>query len=276
MLRSIREASANGDAVIDVAPTYVTEASYEAALRAAGAAADCVRSVLHGEAQNAFAIIRPPGHHSEPDRAMGFCLFNNVAIATAVALQTGLERVAIVDFDAHHGNGSQAAFLHDSRVGFLSTHQWGIYPGTGAYSDAPHARSRIVNVPLPAGAGDVGFGLVMEQIVAPFLRKFAPQLLLVSAGFDGHWRDPITSLGLSTAGFSLLSSRLTRLADEICSGRIVFVLEGGYDPLNIANGSLALLNALTNTPFADPHDGFPGTEPDVEAHVDLIRSLHGL
>jgi acetoin utilization deacetylase AcuC-like enzyme len=116
----------------------------------------------------------------------------------------------------------------------------------------------------------------MQQIVAPFLRRFAPELLLVSAGFDGHWSDPLTSLGLSTAGFSLLSSRLIALADEICSGKIVFVLEGGYDPTNVANGSLAILGALTGTPFADPRDGFPGTEPDVEAHIDLIRSLHGL
>jgi acetoin utilization deacetylase AcuC-like enzyme len=140
---------------------------------------------------------------------MGFCLFNNVAVAAGAALESGrdIQRVAIVDYDAHHGNGTQAAFLDDPRVALLD-HQWGIYPGTGWYEEAPHARGRIVNVPLPARSGDAVFQHVADEIISPFLNGFRPDLLLVSAGFDAHWSDPLTTLGLSTAGFSMLSRRL--------------------------------------------------------------------
>ena len=149
--------------IIDYAPTYVTQSSFEDALLAAGGVITCTRAVLNGDANNAFAIVRPPGHHAEPDRAMGFCLFNNVAIGARYALANGLERVAVIDYDAHHGNGTQAAFLNEERVAFLSAHQWGIYPGTGWIEDAPHARKRIVNVPLPAYAGDQVYEQVADR-----------------------------------------------------------------------------------------------------------------
>ena len=239
-------------AVIDYAPTFVTPTSYRDALLAIGGTLACTRAVQTGEAHNAFAIVRPPGHHAEPGRAMGFCLFNNIAIAARQVLADGLERVLIVDYDAHHGNGTQAAFLHDERVGFVSTHQWGIYPGTGTALDAPHAKKRIVNVPLPAYAGDSCFAQIAEEIIRPAFETIRPQMLFVSAGFDAHWSDPITALGLSTAGFFHISKRLVELAAEFCDGKIVFVLEGGYDPHNVANGAEAVFRALTQVAGLDP------------------------
>jgi acetoin utilization deacetylase AcuC-like enzyme len=276
LIDSLERSCARGESIIDLAPTFVTRSSFSCGLRAVGGTLQCLRGVLHGDVNNAFAIVRPPGHHAEPDQAMGFCLFNNVAIAAASALMAGVKRVAIVDYDAHHGNGTQAAFLQDPRVAYLSIHQWGIYPGTGWYEEAPHARARIVNVPLPARSGDEVYSRVADAIMGPFIKTFQPGLLLVSAGFDAHWKDPITSLGLSSAGFHQLSRKLVELADDICSGHIVFVLEGGYGPANVANGALAVFAALTHGPFADAHDASPHQEPDIDAQLGAIRSLHGL
>ncbi len=279
LIDGLEEACRRGTAIIDPAPTYVTQSSYDDALAAAGATLDCARAVSRGEADNAFAIIRPPGHHAEPDRPMGFCLFNNVAVAASDALNapdSELQRLAIIDYDAHHGNGTQAAFLHDPRVAYLSTHQWGIYPGTGWYTDAPEARQRIVNVPLPARSGDHAFQLVMDELIVPLVRAFRPDMLLVSAGFDAHWRDPITTLGLSTSGFYILSKGLVELAAELCGGRIVFVLEGGYDPANLANGAAAVFAALTSsTTVPDAADRMPYAEPEAAvAQIEQIRKWH--
>ena len=235
----------NAPAIIDYAPTYVTRTSFEDALLAAGGVLTCTRAVMNAEAGNAYAIVRPPGHHAEPERAMGFCIFNNVAVAAREALHNGMERVAIIDYDAHHGNGTQAAFLNEERVAFLSTHQWGIYPGTGWIDDAPHAKKRMVNVPLPAFAGDQVYEQIAGRLFDPFLQSFKPQMLFVSVGFDAHWNDPLTSLGLSTAGYLMLAKKMISLAEEHCDGKIVFVLEGGYDPLNVANGSEAVFIAVT-------------------------------
>ncbi len=212
---------------------------------------------------------------------MGFCIFNNVAVAARDALMDGgdrrpLERIAIVDYDAHHGNGTQAAFLEDERVAYLSTHQWGIYPGTGWFEEAPHARKRIVNVPLAEGAGDATFRRIADEIFAPFIQAFRPELILVSAGFDAHWSDPLTSLGLSTAGFRMLSRKLVGLAEEQCKGKIVFVLEGGYDPARVANGAAAVFSALTgrdsDVQVGDPS---PYPEPDMSQRINEVRKQHG-
>jgi acetoin utilization deacetylase AcuC-like enzyme len=275
LLDSVSAACRRGPGIIDPAPTYVAKSSLEDAYRAVGGTLACLRAVLGGEVNNAFSIIRPPGHHAEPGRSMGFCIFNNVAIAAKAALAGGLQRVAIIDFDAHHGNGTQAAFLHDPRVAFLSTHQWGIYPGTGWFEQAPDARKRLVNVPLPALAGDRTFDRVAEEIIQPFVRAFRPELLLVSAGFDAHWNDPITSLGLSTRGFHELSRHLIGLADEFCSGRIVFVLEGGYDPANVAAGGQAVFDALMKRTFIDPQDPSPYGEPQAGERIAAVRAWHG-
>jgi acetoin utilization deacetylase AcuC-like enzyme len=268
--------------IIDHAPTYVTRSSFEDARRAAGGVISCTHAVLNGEAQSAFALIRPPGHHAEPERAMGFCLFNNVAIAARDALvgskhASSLQRVAIIDYDAHHGNGTQAAFLNDERVAFLSVHQWGkyFYPGTGWIEDAPQAKKRIVNVPLPAYAGDQVYGQVADKLFVPFIESFRPQLILVSVGFDAHWSDPITTLGLSTAGYFMLAKKVMALAEEYCDGRIVFVLEGGYDPTNVANGVEATFAAATGKEQIRADDANPHEEPDGEARIEEIRQRHG-
>ena len=276
LIQAVEEVCRRGNAIIDPAPTFVTHSSFQDACRAAGATLECARAVASGEVQNAFAVVRPPGHHAEPDRSMGFCIFNNIALAARDALEHGLERVAIIDFDAHHGNGTQAAFLKDDRVAYLSTHQWGIYPGSGWYEEAPHARGRIVNVPLPARAGDQAYARIATEIVGPFVRSFRPQMILVSAGFDAHWSDPLTTLGLSTLGFHELSSGIVGLADELCEGRVVFVLEGGYDPVNVAHGAAAVFAALMRRSFSEPLDRSGRAEPDISDVIADIKAWHGL
>lgn len=268
--------------IIDYAPTYVTRSSFGDALLAAGGVVTCARAVLDGDARNAFAIVRPPGHHAEPDRAMGFCIFNNVAIAARDLLagaegRPPLQRVAIIDYDAHHGNGTQAAFLNEERVAFLSVHQYqpGFYPGTGWIEEAPHARKRIVNVPLPARAGDRVYEQVADRIFHPFVKSFQPQMILISVGFDAHWSDPITMLGLSTAGYLMLARQVMALAEDYCDGKIVFLLEGGYDPVNVANGAEAVFVAATGKGESAANDPNPNQEPDCESRIEEIREWHG-
>jgi acetoin utilization deacetylase AcuC-like enzyme len=277
LITAIKEVCKQGPGVIDSAPTYITQTSYEDALLAAGGVIACTNAVIKGDSQNAFAIVRPPGHHAEPHRAMGFCIFNNVAIAAQEAIANGMERVMVIDYDAHHGNGTQAACTNDERFGFISTHQWGIYPGTGWINDAPNARGRLVNVPLHAYAGDKTFAHVADEIFKPVVESFRPQMLFISAGFDAHWNDPITSLGLSTQGYYNISKKLVDLAEEYCKGKIVFVLEGGYDPNNVANGTMAVFDALTHSPLRkDAHDPSPHTDPDHESRIVEIRKWHGI
>ena len=277
MIETIKQACMEGPGIIDYAPTFVTQTSYENAMLAAGGVMTCARAVMKGDAQNAFAIVRPPGHHAEPDRAMGFCIFSNIAIAAKDVLANGMDRVMVIDYDAHHGNGTQACLLDEDRAGFISTHQWGIYPGTGWLDDAPHAKNRLVNVPLPAHAGDETFARIADEVFKPMVRSFKPQMLLVSAGFDAHWNDPITSLGLSTRGFYEVSKKLVETADEFCGGRIVFVLEGGYDPANVANGVASVFDALTNRPLRnEAGDRSPYKEPDFESRLNEIKKRHGI
>jgi acetoin utilization deacetylase AcuC-like enzyme len=221
-------------------------------------------------------MIRPPGHHAEPEAAMGFCLLNNLAIAARYVLDNGLERLLIVDFDAHHGNGTQAVFRDEPRAAFFSTQQENIYPfRTGYIEDAPQARGRIVNLPLPARAGDAAFDLIAGEILAPLVKKFAPEMIFVSAGFDSHWDDPLAELGLSSAGYYAYSKRLAELAAEHCGGRIVFALEGGYNPKNVASGVDAVLSALAGVPFK-ASDPSPYPEPEVADRLAAVRKLHGL
>jgi acetoin utilization deacetylase AcuC-like enzyme len=231
--------------------------------------------VIDGDAKNAFAIVRPPGHHAEPDRAMGFCIFNNVAIGARYALERGMERVMVIDYDAHHGNGTQAAFFNEERLAFVSTHQWGIYPGTGWIDDAPRAKKRIVNVPLPAYSGDHAYEQIADQIFSPFVESFQPQMIFISVGFDAHWNDPITQLGLSTAGYLMLAKKVMSLAEEHCEGKIVFVLEGGYDPVNVANGAEAVFIAETGQGTSQANDPNPHMEPDCGPRIEEVRKWHG-
>src|SRR5689334_19361530 len=193
------------------ADTYLTPGSWEAARLGAGAAAKAVEAVVAGQVSNAFALIRPPGHHATPSQPMGFCLLNNIAIAARHALDAlGVERVAIVDFDVHHGNGTQDCFYDDGRVLFCSTHASPLYPGTGAADEigAGAGYGKTLNLPLPYGTGDEGFSRLYDKVVLPALRRFDPQLILVSAGYDGHWDDPLGPLSLSVAGYAALTQRL--------------------------------------------------------------------
>lgn len=276
LLSNLESACRRGPQLIDYAPTYVTTSSLEDALNAAGGVLTCLRAILNGEARNGFAIVRPPGHHAEPQRAMGFCLINNVAIAAAEALAQGLEQVLIVDIDAHHGNGTQRAFWDERRVAYFSTHQWGIYPGTGWIDEAPHARRRIVNVPLPAHSGDSAYLRAFELILEPLAAAFRPQLILVSIGFDAHWRDPLTELGLTIQGYHQLAQRLVAMAENWCEGRSLFVLEGGYDGENVAQGTLTTFAALMHRPWHVTEEWPLYPEPEIEERLLSIRQWHAL
>ena len=211
------------------ADTYMSQGTLTAAHRGAGAVVRAVDMVLAGEVANAFAAVRPPGHHAERETPMGFCLFGNVSIAAKYALDHhGLTRVAIVDFDVHHGNGTQNLVEEDPRILFCSTHQMPLYPGTGQPSDTgPH--DTILNVALAEGTGSKGFRDVMEQVVLPRVDAFSPEFLIISAGFDAHRDDPLAGLNLATEDFAWITERICDLADKHCSGRVVSALEGGYD-----------------------------------------------
>lgn len=240
------------DAVLDTRPqeriqldpdTVLSPHSAEAGLRAAGAGVAAVDEVLGGQATRVFCAVRPPGHHATHDTAMGFCLFNSIAVAALHALeQHGLERVAIVDFDVHHGNGTQAIFEHDRRVLFASSHQMPLYPGTGDREET--GEGNIVNAPLPPGAGSAQFRQAWSARLLPEVDAFRPQLLLVSAGFDAHRRDPLAQLQLESADFRWITDELVALANRHCGGRMVSMLEGGYDLEALAESSVAHLGAL--------------------------------
>ncbi len=229
------------------ADTPVSPGSLHAALLAVSAACQAVAAVCGGGAERAFCALRPPGHHAEPERAMGFCLFNNAAIAAMVArVRLGLRRVAIVDFDVHHGNGTQAAFYDDPSVMYVSSHQWPHYPGGGRESEI--GAGNIVNLPLPAGAGGAEMLSAYRLRAWPAVRAFSPELLIVSAGFDAHRDDPLAGLHLSAADYYALTADLCVLADECAEGRLVSVLEGGYCLPALADSVAEHVRALIGLP----------------------------
>jgi acetoin utilization deacetylase AcuC-like enzyme len=211
--------------------TYTSPESYEVALLAAGGCIEAVERVMASSHRAAYALVRPPGHHAERARAMGFCLINNVAVAAAHARALGAAKVAIVDFDVHHGNGTQHIFEADSHVLYISTHQFPYYPGTGAVDEIGRDSGRgfTVNVPLEVGAVDEDYQLVFRRVVVPVLQQFEPSLLIVSAGFDAHERDPLGGMRVTTPAFGAMTSELRAVAEECCRGRIVAAVEGGYD-----------------------------------------------
>ena len=232
--------------------------SYEAALRAAGATLEAVDSVFDGRADRAFAFVRPPGHHAEPSKAMGFCLFNSAAVAAEHARKAhGISRVAIVDFDVHHGNGTQAAFWSDPDVLYISTHQFPWYPGSGAPHEigALGAHGATVNIPLSAGHGDHQYDAIYGGLLSRVLEQFEPELILVSAGFDVMAADPLGGMNLTKDGIEAIARHLTASADRLCDGRLVMVLEGGYDITSLQDGVAACLGAMSErTP---PHGALP-------------------
>lgn len=258
--------------------TYIRQGSWEAALHAAGGLVALVREVVAGRLDNGFALIRPPGHHAEADHGMGFCLFNNVAVAARAAqAEWGVERVLIVDWDVHHGNGTQRVFYEDPTVLYFSTHQYPFYPGTGAASErgAGAGEGTTVNVPFPGGVGDEDYQLVFERLLVPLARRFQPDLILVSAGYDPHWRDPLAAMQLTLRGFAALTRLMVDLAAELCDGRLVLTLEGGYDLDALALGvvnSLHILRGETDR-VTDPLG--TGRLP-VRRVADMIDQLCGM
>ncbi|MEZ5862816.1 MAG: histone deacetylase family protein [Geminicoccaceae bacterium] len=227
--------------------TLMSNGSAEAALRAAGAGCAAVDAVLAGEARRAFVAMRPPGHHAEPQQAMGFCLFDTVAIAALQArVEHGIGRIAIYDFDVHHGNGTQAIFWDDPQTLYLSTHQMPLYPGTGAAAERG-SQNTIVNVPCAAGTGSALWREKVEGSILRRLESFRPELLLVSAGFDAHEADPLAQMRLTEADFAWVTAKLVAVAERHSQGRIVSVLEGGYDPDALARSVLAHLEGLAGT-----------------------------
>jgi acetoin utilization deacetylase AcuC-like enzyme len=243
-VEAIRDASpAEGLVRLD-ADTSMSPGSFEAALRAVGGAKLAVDEVMTGKAVNAFVATRPPGHHTETARPMGFCLFNNAAIAARYAQKThGVERAAVVDFDVHHGNGSQDIFWSDKSVMYCSTHEMPLYPGSGAVGERGEFNT-IVNAPLSAGDGGDAFREAFETAILPRLREFKPDVFIISAGFDAHTRDPLANLNLVEADFSWVTKKLMEIADTSAKGRVVSLLEGGYDLQALSRSVAAHVSAL--------------------------------
>jgi acetoin utilization deacetylase AcuC-like enzyme len=230
--------------------TYTSTDTYDVVKLAAGAGIDAVERVMGGSHKSALALVRPPGHHAERARAMGFCFFNNIAVAAAHARTIGASRVAIVDYDVHHGNGTQHMFESNPNVLYVSAHQYPFYPGTGASDEVGVGAGAgfTVNLPLEAGATDDDYHLVFDEVALPVLRQFKPDLILVSAGFDAHERDPLANMRVSTAAFGAMTAELRALAEECCGGRVALLTEGGYD-LRALKGSLdAVVSTLDGPP----------------------------
>jgi len=244
-----RVAATAGKTYVTLDPdTHTSPRSYDAACLAAGAAIGGARMVVSGEADNGFALVRPPGHHAEADRTSGFCLFNNIAVAAHYALsELKLNRILIVDWDIHHGNGTQHSFYDTDRVLYFSTHQYPYFPGTGSLSESGTGRGEgfTVNVPLPGGQDDRAFARIFNELLSPIARQYKPELILVSAGFDTYHGDPLGTMAVTAAGFAYMTRVLKALAEELCNGRLLLVLEGGYSHTGLKDSVLACLAELS-------------------------------
>jgi acetoin utilization deacetylase AcuC-like enzyme len=235
--------------------TYTAQTSWQLALNAAGGAVAVASEVWQGNSRRGFALTRPPGHHAKPDQGMGFCLINNIAVAAQYLIQQeGAKRLAIVDLDLHHGNGTQEIFWRRSDVFYVSTHQSPLYPGTGSVEEigAGEGLRKTANFPLPPGSGDMAFAEIMDGLIIPLLARYQPEMILVSFGFDPHWRDPLGSLSLSAKGYGNLIESLVRFADDQAQGRIALFLEGGYDLEAGAACGQMVVAALLGQPCDDP------------------------
>ncbi len=265
------------------ADTMISPGSYKAALYAAGGSIAAVEAVMKKEVPCAYALVRPPGHHATNNNAMGFCLFNNVAVAASYALKNyNLSRVLIIDFDVHHGNGTQEAFAHNPYVLYISTHQYPLFPGTGHLDEVSRGQGShgtAINIPLPAGCRDEEYKRVFEEIVIPSSRRFTPELILVSSGYDGHWADEMSNMRLTLDGYYYITHVIKQLADELCGGRYVCCLEGGYNFQVLTNAinftfNLWLGDKYNDDPFGPPpHDITPHGVNELIAEV---KKRHGL
>lgn len=259
--------------------TVMSPKSYEASLYAAGGLLVAVEKVMKGEVDNAFALVRPPGHHAIRGRAMGFCIFNNMAIAAKFALSKfSLNRVLIADFDVHHGNGTQDVFYADPQVLYYSTHQYPFYPGTGWMDEtgAGEGEGTTVNFPMAAGWGDEEYLRAFNEVLVPVARRFQPQLILVSAGFDAHWADQLAMMRVSVKAFAQMVMILKNLAAELCQGHLVFTLEGGYNLRVVASSIKAIFDVLLgNSEIDDPLGEAEVRKPEgFDEHIEAIKEIH--
>lgn len=281
LIEHVRTVCQTGGGLLDHGDTYATSSSYELARLAAGGSCAAVDAILTGQATNGFALVRPPGHHAEVDRISGFCLFNNIAVAARHAQRVhGINRIAIVDFDVHHGNGTQDIFYADPSVLFISSHLYMprfFYPGTGSYGEGGKGAGHgyTLNIPLIPHVGDEGYLTLFRDVVVPKLKLFKPEILLVSAGFDAHWQDPLAMAELSLSGYAQLTRLLVETANELCHGRILFILEGGYQ---IDALSYAILNSfyalLGQDKIIDPLGSGQEADNDVHLIINRIRRDH--
>lgn len=277
-LERLEAAALQGKSNLDT-DTYLSPDSYQTALLGAGGVINVVDAVLQGQVRNGFALCRPPGHHAMPQWGMGFCLLANISIAARWAQDHyNIGRVLIVDFDVHHGNGTQEVFYRDPSVLFFSTHQYPYYPGTGAAYETGEgaAEGTTINVPLPPHVGDHGYKEVFRQILFPAARLFRPDLILVSAGYDAHWLDPLANMHLSVTGYTRLLDQLLALADELCQGRLVMALEGGYHIGALSHSVLSAVRLLSHSQQgpSDPFGPAPGSERDIALLIEKLRHLH--
>lgn len=262
--------------------TYALPRSLDVSRLAAGAVIRAVDAVCAGDANNAMAIVRPPGHHATSERQMGFCLLNNIAIGARHALNKyPLNRVMILDYDVHHGNGTQDIFYSDPAVLFLSIHQSPHYPGTGHIDEIGTSvgRGATLNMPVSAGHGDTSYLSMFEQVVIPVTERFRPDLMLISVGFDAHWIDPLAGMRLSLDGYDRLARECLKLAESICAGRIVFVMEGGYDLKALSHGWCNIARVLLDLDgLSDPYGSAPGgsSADDIQPLLDRVRAIHGI
>ncbi|MCD6289864.1 MAG: histone deacetylase [Anaerolineae bacterium] len=279
-IRLVKRRAEEGGGYLD-ADTYIRPGTYEAAITAAGGVVNLTDAVLSGRVRNGFALIRPPGHHALPWQGMGFCIFNNVAIAARFArARHQVDRILIVDIDAHHGNGTQEIFYSDPGVLYFSTHQYPFYPGTGQRNEIGEGPGKgyTVNIPFPYHVGDEGYRRAFDEVLVPVAERYRPQLVLVSIGYDAHWAEPIAQMLLSIRGYAALVRHLIELANLWSRGRLVVMLEGGYHAQALGYGVLATLRLLEDpqSPISDPLGPAEWPEQPVDDLLRDVRKIHHL
>ena len=269
----------NGGGYLDQ-DTYTNTHTFHAATIAVGGLISLTKAVIENKIKNGIALVRPPGHHALAENGMGFCIFGNVAIASKAAIKNfNIKKAAIVDIDVHHGNGTQELIGNNPNILFISTHQYPFYPGTGAIKEmgTNEAKGTIINIPLQPHTNDESFKIIYEEIIIPALKKFKPEIIFVSAGYDSHWMDPLANMGLSLNGYSWISKKLVETAEEICSGKIVFTLEGGYNLDILATGVLnSIKSMMGEINFEDPFSLSTHQSPDLSELVNQLKQIHSL